>query len=85
MKHRPNELKRTALGIFENRGWLNVPAWATLAAYYPIRSAYTVLKRFHRWRLLERRLDGRGLLLYRISDRGRARLAWLRNSRKKSQ
>ncbi len=85
MKHGRNELKLKALGIFENRGWLNVPAWATLAGYYPIRSAYTVLKRFHRWHLLECRLDARGLLLYRISDRGRARLAWLRNGREISQ
>lgn len=80
MKHGRNELKQKALAIFEDRGWLNVPAWAALASYYPIRSAYSVLKRLHRWQLLECRLDRRGLLLYRISDRGRARLAWLRRS-----
>lgn len=78
MKRGRNELKREALAIFENRGWLNVPTWAKLAGYYPIRSAYTVLKRFHHWKLLKRRLDTRGLLLYRISGRGRTRLAWLR-------
>lgn len=81
MKHERNELKRKALAIFENRGWLSVPAWAALAGYYPIRGAYTVLKRFYRWKLLKRRLDARGLILYRISDRGRARLAWLRQAR----
>jgi hypothetical protein len=82
MKRARNELKRIALTVFEDRGWLNVPAWAKLAGYYPIRGAYAVLKRYHRWKLLDRRLDARGLILYRISDRGRARLAWLRGQTK---
>jgi len=78
MKRGRNELKKIALVTFEEQGWLSVPAWAKLAGYYPIRAAYTVLKRLHKWKLLERQLDARGLFLYRISERGRARLAWLR-------
>ena len=78
MKRARNQLKKIALITFEDQGWLNVPAWARLAGYYPIRAAYTVLKRLHKWKLLERQLDARGFLLYRISERGRARLAWLR-------
>jgi len=78
MQRARNELKQLALETFEHRGWLNVPAWAKLAGYYPMRAAYTVLKRLHKWKLLERQLDARGLLLYRISEQGRARLAWLR-------
>jgi hypothetical protein len=73
-----NSLKRHALTVFENRGWLSPPAWAVLARVYPVRSAYSYLKHLHRWKLLERTLDGQGLLLYRLSVRGAERLAWLR-------
>jgi len=72
-----NERKRQALAIFAQRGWLNPPAWAALAAFYPVRAAYSYLVRLHRWGLLERRQDLRGLLLYRLSERGQTRLAWL--------
>jgi hypothetical protein len=78
MKGAYNRMKLRALATLENRGWLSPPAWAVLAGYYPIRTAYTYLKRLWNWRLLERRLDRRGLLLYRISERGRTRLEWLR-------
>ena len=73
-----NELKSRALSAFENRGWLSPPAWAVLVGFRPIRAAYSYLKRLHHWQLLERAHDRRGLLLYRISERGRGRLAWLR-------
>ena len=78
---RYNELKRTALATFEGGGWLNPPAWAVLVRMYPIRAAYSYLLRLHRWGLLERRRDARGLLLYRLSQRGEQRLAWLRCGR----
>src|SRR5215471_11829392 len=35
--------------------------------------------RLYKWRLIERSLDRRGLLLYRLSPRGRERLAWLQS------
>lgn len=73
-----NELKRHTLQIFEGRGWLDPPAWAILAGFYPVRASYSYLKRLHQWRLLDRALDWRGLLLYRLSPRGAERLAWLR-------
>ena len=73
-----NELKRDTLEIFEGRGWLNPAAWAILAGFYPVRASYSYLKRLHHWRLLDRALDRRGLLLYRLSPRGAGRLAWLR-------
>ena len=82
MKRGRNELKRVVLETFEHRGWLHVPAWAALASYYPVRGAYKVLKRLHRWKLLEYRLDARGMILYRISDRGRRRLTWLQEHSK---
>jgi hypothetical protein len=78
MKRGYNQMKLQALAAFEGRGWLSPPAWAVLVAFYPVRRAYTYVKRLWGWRLLERRLDRRGLLLYRLSERGQARLAWLR-------
>jgi hypothetical protein len=73
-----NRMKLRALLTLENRGWLSPAAWAVLAGYYPVRAAYTYLKRLWNCKLLERQLDRRGLLLYRISERGQARLEWLR-------
>jgi hypothetical protein len=73
-----NARKRQTLEILENRGWLSPPAWAVLAGVYPTRAAYSYLLRLHRWGLLERRRDARGLILYRLSAKGAHRLAWLR-------
>jgi hypothetical protein len=72
-----NGMKLQALTASEDRGWLSPPAWAVLTGYYPVRAAYTYIKRLWTWKLLERRLDRCGLLLDRISERGRGRLAWL--------
>jgi hypothetical protein len=74
-----NKRKQQALAIFESSGWLSPPAFAVLAQFRPIRAAYSYLLRLHRWGLIERRHDSRGLLLYRLATRGRMRLAWLRN------
>lgn len=73
-----NLLKTRALTVFENRGWLSPPAWAVLASFYPVRATYSYLKRLHRWKLLDRTLDRRGLLLYWLNHCGANRLAWLR-------
>ncbi len=73
-----NELKHLALAIFADRGWLNPPAWAVLAGVYPVRASYSYLSKLYRWGLLKRRRDARGLILYRLSARGAARLSWLR-------
>jgi hypothetical protein len=73
-----NSLKLRALAIFADRGWLSPPAWAVLARFYPVRAAYSYLKHLWRWKLLDRMLDQRGLLLYRLNQRGAERLAWLR-------
>lgn len=74
-----NSLKRRALQVFVSHDrWLDPPTWARLAGFYPIRAAYTYLRRLHRYGLLNRGSDGRGRLLYRISLRGQQRLNWLR-------
>ena len=78
MRRGYNQTKLRALEVFEHAEWLSPPAWAVVAGFYPVRAAYSYLKRLWRWRLLERRLDRRGLLLYRITPKGVARLAWLR-------
>ena len=78
MTRKYNSLKRHALAMFEDRGWLSPPAWAVLASFYPVRAAYSYLKHLYRWKLLDRTLDRRGLLLYRLSRRGAHRLEWLR-------
>jgi hypothetical protein len=76
-----NARKRQTLELFERRGWLNPAAWAVLAGFYPIRASYSYLGRLYKWALLSRRLDARGLILYRLSERGRGRLAWLRRAK----
>jgi hypothetical protein len=81
MPGRYNSLKLRALSTFENRGWISPPSWAILAGFYPVRAAYSYLKHLWRWKLLDRDLDRRGLLLYRLSARGAERLAWLRQKR----
>jgi hypothetical protein len=79
MKRGFNELKLKALATFDGRGWISPPAWAVLASYYPVRAAYTYIRRhLWRWKLVDRSLDRRGLLLYRLSQKGQERLAWLR-------
>lgn len=79
MKHRYNEMKLRALAAFEDRAWLSPVAWAVLTGYFPTRTSYTYIRRhLWQWELVERSLDPRGLLLYRLTKKGAARLAWLR-------
>lgn len=64
---------------------MSPPAWTVLTGIYPVRSAYSYLKQtLWKWKLLERKLDARGLILYRLSTKGGQRLAWLRG-RKESK
>ena len=75
-----NLLKRRALEVFEERGWMNPVLWAVLVGFYPARASYSYLLRLHRFGLLQRRKDEKGLILYALSERGIERLAWLRRS-----
>jgi hypothetical protein len=73
-----NRLKRRALRTFARAGgWLDVPSWAASAGVYPVRAAYTYLRRLYGYGLLHRGRDARGRLVYRLSRRGRRRLDWL--------
>jgi len=76
---RYNALKLSFLSAFAQAGgWLNPPAAAVLVGFYPIRASYSYLLRLHRFGLLQRRRSARGLILYRLSERGQTRLDWLR-------
>jgi hypothetical protein len=75
---RYNKLKKRALEIFERHGdWLSPPEWAVSAGFYPVRAAYSYLLRLHRFGLLERYCSEGGTVAYKLSVRGRSRLAWL--------
>jgi len=75
---RYNRLKKRALEIFvRHGGWLSPSEWAVLAAFFPVRAAYSYLKRLYGFGLLERREAlGKGVA-YRLSERGRQRFSWL--------
>jgi hypothetical protein len=75
-----NRRKKQTLQIFQDRGWLNPAAFAMLAGMLPIRGVYSYLRRLHAWGLLKRRRSPRGLILYRLSEKGARRLAWLNRS-----
>jgi len=73
---RYNRLKKRALVVFARHGgWLTPPQWAVSAGFYPVRAAYSYLKRLHHFGLLER--DATHSVFYRLSDKGRRRLVWL--------
>jgi len=79
MKHGYNQLKVKALAAFENRGWLRPGEWGVLVGMYSTSDAATYIRRhLYHWRLVDRSLDRRGLLLYRLNCKGVQRLAWLR-------
>jgi len=73
-----NSLKRDALQVFARHGgWLDVPTWSVRAGFYPVRAAYTYLRRLYGYGLLRRSRDARGRLVYTLSPRGIRRLRWL--------
>jgi len=71
-----NDLKRETLALFEaSPEGLQPQAYARQIGKVPARAAYSYLKRAWRYGLLLRRERP---VCYRISQRGRERLAWLR-------
>jgi hypothetical protein len=79
-RNRYNELKLKTLAVFSrfDQAWLSAPLWAKLVRYPDRDGASTYLRRLARWGLLHHRRDWRGMVLFRISDKGRRRLRWLR-------
>jgi hypothetical protein len=81
IKKRPtkfNALKIRALTAFENRGWINVPTWASLVRFNPVRAAYSYLSRLENMKLLRQEKNRSGIIFYCLTLRGYQRLAWLR-------
>jgi hypothetical protein len=70
-----NQRKLKTLEIFESAGWLRPEAYAWKLGKFPARAAYSYLKGLWHWGLLIRRERP---VRYRITQRGRERLAWLR-------
>jgi hypothetical protein len=84
IKNRPtkfNALKIRALTAFENRGWVNVPTWASLVRFNPVRAAYSYLSRLKKLKLLESAKNRSGIIFYRLTQRGYQRLVWLREKK----
>lgn len=75
---RHNERKLETLRIFQTMypDWVRPEAYAWKIGKLPARAAYSYLRNLWHWGLLER--HGRPVR-YRISPRGRERLAWLQN------
>lgn len=74
-----NGRKRLLLTVLEQaypRG-LRADTLAWKAGVSPKRAVYWGLNRLWRFGLLQRRRNAQGFLVYRISERGLRRLAWL--------
>ena len=74
-----NARKRRILSVLEQvypKG-MRADALAWNAGVSPKRAVYWRLNRLWRFGLLQRRRNAQGLLVYRISERGRRRLIWL--------
>jgi DNA-binding PadR family transcriptional regulator len=75
--------KAEVLSIFERAGGFLTPdqICARLPTPPDRRSMYSYLLRLARQGLLERKQAGRGSLAYSLTERGRARLEYLRRAR----
>lgn len=83
MPRKYNQLKLETLTAFSDLGPLAPPELAVEVGLYPLRSAYSYLAHLSRWGLLLRGKDARGRVLYSLSERGRARLAYLMGRERK--
>lgn len=73
-----NEKKRKVLGALHNNGPMTPPEIAVRTRLYPIKSMYSYLRRLSRFGLISRGSRfRRGRMLYALTERGTARLAWL--------
>ena len=78
--NRYNKLKVHTLEVFgfAPGAWFKPAEVGERLDFVPRRAVWTYLKRLWRMGLLERRSFGAGTLKYKISERGVARLHWLR-------
>ena len=73
-----NQFKLVVLQAMEQGQFMYPGSVAVAVSAYPSRMMWTYLRRLWRWKLLERSQDARGRIVYRLSERGQARLAWLK-------
>jgi hypothetical protein len=79
-----NELKLRTLELFVRSGPIRPAEYMVRAKFYPLQAADAYLRRLTRWGLLKRSKDSQGRFLYLISDRGKKRLTWLRETVRQS-
>lgn len=75
-----NERKIIVLRILANSGPLLAKELAVKAGIYPVRRGYWYFERLREWDLIRRSRNRSGVFLYRISEKGLGRLAWLEAS-----
>ena len=83
-----NQRKMALLGALEREGgssfspfgWVTaIDLWKRhFVARTSLRNIYVGLKRYSRWNLVEQGRSGSGYLIYRITEKGRERLKWLK-------
>jgi DNA-binding PadR family transcriptional regulator len=73
-----NELKIRVLAALESGNWLGAGMISALSGLRPKRGVYGYMRRLQRWRLVRRRQRIGQRVTFAITERGRARLAWLR-------
>jgi len=70
-----NETKRIVLAHIERVGWQSPAEIQRVIRWRSLTRTYQYLRKFSDWQLLSRRTVPR--LEYKLSAKGRARLAWL--------
>lgn len=71
-----NATKRIVLAHFEREGWQTPREIQRVIGWQSLTRTYQYLRKFSEWQLLSRRTVPR--LEYKLTAKGRARLAWLR-------
>lgn len=74
-----NETKRIVLAHIERAGWQSPAEIRRVIGWQSLTRTYQYLRKFSDWQLLSRRTVPR--LEYKLSAKGRGRLAWLRRRR----
>lgn len=72
-----NVLKLAVLAYLAGRDWTRPASVSVACRIHPLSNCYSYLARLHHWAILDRQMRGRGTLRYRLSRRGRQRLAYL--------
>jgi predicted transcriptional regulator len=76
LSKRDRRLKSATLEAFVSHETLRPGEYSEIVGFYPVRAAYTYLKRLRRRGYLLLRRDWKGRLLYKISGKGARWLLW---------